>query len=388
MRLTPGNDLNLGHLAGSNASLVFPRTSRDKHLYVCGGTGTGKSKFLESLIRQDIIANRKSKCGMLVLDPHGNLYDSLVRWLAKRGFDRPIVPIDLRQDDWVVSYNLLRQRKKADPAVLVSNLIDAMAYVWGETGTDQTPRFARWAGNVIRALYEKKLTLIEAAHLVEIEASPLYNGGMYRYYRCTRKGRDCSEPYIQEKDVTSQCLEIIRPFVACPSTTAFLRDLIDQDAAKNSDLVMGAASEVNERLTKVQNKLNKLTRAYLDEVLDEESYQAAKADLVLEKATLKAEKTRLQKTGASYWIEPAKEVINALELATKTETTKCPDDIALLVQKIGTNRLISQKKVTIGFSEPYAFASEFLTSMSLGIADNELNFSRSSKWWTLQDSNL
>ena len=92
----------------------------------------------------------------MVLDPHGTLYDNLVEWLAWNRIDRPIVPIDLRRDDWVVSYNVLRQRT-ADPAVLVDNFTDAMAYVWGQGGTDKTPLFARWAGNVLRALYEKKL---------------------------------------------------------------------------------------------------------------------------------------------------------------------------------------------------------------------------------------
>ncbi|MFA6287456.1 MAG: type IV secretion system DNA-binding domain-containing protein [Opitutaceae bacterium] len=167
MRTAPGNDLNLGHLAGRDATLTLSRTERDKHLYVCGGTGTGKSKFLESLIRQDILAWRKSKCGMLVLDPHGSLYDSLMNWMAWHKIDRPVIPIDLRQDDWVVSYNLLRQRKEIDPAVLVDNLTDAMAYVWGQGGTDQTPLFARWVGNIIRPLYEKKLTLVESEYLTD-----------------------------------------------------------------------------------------------------------------------------------------------------------------------------------------------------------------------------
>lgn len=167
MRLPPGNDLILGKLAGRMGSLGLSRAERDKHLYICGGTGTGKSKFLENLIRQDIRNWSKSKCGLLVLDPHGSLYDSLINWLARAGFDRPIIPIDLRQDDWVISYNLLRQRKLADPAVLIDNLTDAMAYVWGQGGTDQTPLFARWAGNVLRALYEKELTLVDAEHLVD-----------------------------------------------------------------------------------------------------------------------------------------------------------------------------------------------------------------------------
>jgi hypothetical protein len=168
MRPAPGNNLILGKLPGlgRSKSLGLSRTERDKHLYICGGTGTGKSKFLESLIRQDIRNWSKSKCGLLVIDPHGNLYDNLINWLAWSKLERPVVPIDLRQDDWVVSYNLLRQREFVDPAVLVDNLVDAMAYVWGQGGTNQTPLFARWAGNVLRTLYEKKLTLIQAEHLV------------------------------------------------------------------------------------------------------------------------------------------------------------------------------------------------------------------------------
>jgi hypothetical protein len=166
MRPEPGNDLNIGNLPGRNATLTLSRTERDKHLYCCGSTGVGKSKFLESLLRQDIANWRKSRCGVLLLDPHGSLYDSLIRWMAYHKLDRPVIPIDLRQDDWIVSYNMLRQRT-ADPAVLIDNLTDAMAYVWGQGGTNQTPLFARWAGNVLRALYEKKLTLLEAEHLVD-----------------------------------------------------------------------------------------------------------------------------------------------------------------------------------------------------------------------------
>lgn len=162
-----GNDLDLGQVTGRGKNLTLHRSERDKHLYVCGSTGMGKSKFLERLIRQDILAWRKSKCGVLLLDPHGSLYDSLINWLAWNEIDRPIISIDLRQDDWIISYNLLRQRDIADPAVLVDNFTDAMAYVWGQGGVNETPLFARWAGNVIRTLYEKKLTLVDAEYLVD-----------------------------------------------------------------------------------------------------------------------------------------------------------------------------------------------------------------------------
>jgi hypothetical protein len=170
MRQALGNDLILGNLPGSDRSLGLSRTERDKHLHVVGSSGAGKTKFLENLIRQDIVDWRRSKCGILVIDPHGNLYDNLINWLAWSGFERPIVPIDLRQSDWVVSYNVLRQREKAAASVLVENFVQAMAYVWGQGGTNETPLFAQWAWNIFSALYEKKLTLIEAKHLVDREA--------------------------------------------------------------------------------------------------------------------------------------------------------------------------------------------------------------------------
>ena len=168
MRRVAGNDIVLGKVVNRETDFLLPRQARRTHLYACGATGTGKSKFLEHLIRQDIKSWRQSKCGLLVIDYHGSLYDSLMRWLAWHPIlhDRPVIPIDLRRDDWVVAYNLLRQRKEADPQVIIDEFVQAMAYVWGESGTDKTPLFARWASNVIGTLYEKNLTLIEAAHLI------------------------------------------------------------------------------------------------------------------------------------------------------------------------------------------------------------------------------
>src|SRR5262245_2993465 len=105
-----GNDLVLGKVAGQNSRLTFSSDLRSTHLYVAGGTGTGKSKFLEHLIRQDLLDWRPNRCGLLLLDPHGSLFESLMRWTASNDLKVPIVPIDLTQDQTIVSYNLLRKR--------------------------------------------------------------------------------------------------------------------------------------------------------------------------------------------------------------------------------------------------------------------------------------
>lgn len=168
MHRDPGNDLILAeHLPGANRPLQMTREQRARHLHIVGASGMGKTKLLEYLIRRDIKDWSDSKCGLLLIDPHGNLYDDIIKWLAWSEFERPVIPIDLRQDEWVVSYNVMRQREIASRDVVVDNFTEAMAYVWGQLGTNETPLFEQWVGNLLTALYENKSTLIEAKHLLD-----------------------------------------------------------------------------------------------------------------------------------------------------------------------------------------------------------------------------
>jgi hypothetical protein len=85
------------------------------------------------------------------------------------GNNRPIIPVDLRRDDWTVSYNMLRPRVGSDPNVIISNMVDSVAHVWGKSDTKETPLMARWSSNIFWALYEQALTLVEAQHLINLD---------------------------------------------------------------------------------------------------------------------------------------------------------------------------------------------------------------------------
>jgi Helicase HerA, central domain len=187
-----GNDLLIATSVNGGERLMLTKEQRSRHLYVTGSTGSGKSKFLEHLIRQDIMNWRKGgECGLLLLDPHGAIYDELMHWLTRTGhiYERPVIPIDLRRDDWVVAYNVLREREQVAASVVTDNLVDALAYVWGAAGTDQTPLFARIATTVFQALYEHKLTLVETLKILEFSGrefrATLARGTQDEATRCT-----------------------------------------------------------------------------------------------------------------------------------------------------------------------------------------------------------
>jgi hypothetical protein len=179
----------LGTIRGNGRTLALPPEGRSTHLYITGGSGAGKSKLLEHLIRQDIKAWLDSKCGLLLLDPHGSVYHNLVAWMAKnhRAFsERPVMLIDLGKNDSVVAYNVLRRRDQASRSVVIDALVEAIAHVWGAANTTATPLFARWASNLLTLLYANRLTLAEASALLDdfplrqTLAESLEDGGMAR----------------------------------------------------------------------------------------------------------------------------------------------------------------------------------------------------------------
>lgn len=163
----PGNDIELGRLIGSDVPLVLTRRDRARHTYAVGATRTGKTKLLEGMARQDLLAWPEHECPMVVLDPHGTLYDGLMGYAAAEGLDRwPIVPLDLRRDDLVVSYNLLRRREGIEPAVLCRSFADAILHAWGQANSNETPRLATWLFTLLMMAYERECTLAEALQII------------------------------------------------------------------------------------------------------------------------------------------------------------------------------------------------------------------------------
>jgi len=85
--------------------LAIPPKVRSTHMQVIGASGTGKTKFLENMIRQDILQNQ----GLCLIDPTGNLFNDLVRWCETKGFlgRKPIHLFDPSSDTWTFGFNPL-----------------------------------------------------------------------------------------------------------------------------------------------------------------------------------------------------------------------------------------------------------------------------------------
>ena len=162
-----GKGLVLGNTADGRKIYLSPK-QRSLHMQVIGASGRGKSKFIEGMIRQDIINNN----GLCLIDPHGYLYNDLVDWCAAKGMldkgKKKIILFDPSEPDWTFGYNPLPSDMN-NLAFYVDEMVRATVKVWGMKNVDETPRMAKWLNNIYYTLAEKKLSLLEAKYLITAE---------------------------------------------------------------------------------------------------------------------------------------------------------------------------------------------------------------------------
>jgi type IV secretory pathway TraG/TraD family ATPase VirD4 len=155
------DELALGYAWGSeNGRDVFQlkgvsQKDRATHFYVIGGSGTGKTKFLETLINQDIETGR----GFGVIDPHGDLAEAAKTRLAVIGeTDERIVLIDPTDKEYTACFNPLELAEGVSAAEQAAELVLVFKKIWSDAWGSRMEDLLR---NSLIALIENNQTLAE-----------------------------------------------------------------------------------------------------------------------------------------------------------------------------------------------------------------------------------
>lgn len=163
----------IGQNASGKPIYITPKMRASTHLHVIGGSGTGKSKFLEWLISKDI----REGHGFCLIDWHGTLYQDVLNYCAHLDVGRyndfrKLILLNPSHPDFITGFNPF-MNQGVDVATQVANRIAATIRPWGITDTDQMPTFER----VCRLLYtfavEQQQTLPNAAMLLEFDKPEL-----------------------------------------------------------------------------------------------------------------------------------------------------------------------------------------------------------------------
>src|ERR1700693_4099410 len=167
-RHIPPAGLFLGtNLANSLPVFLTPKLL-STHLHILGSTGVGKSFLMEAIIKSLILQG----CGVVLIDPHGDLYHRLLAFCAWLDLQKPqlqlnrrVVPFDVAETQNIIGFNPVSRNARVMTYQVVA-LMESIRKSWGQGSFQETPRLARWLFNVAYALVSANLTFIQAQDLV------------------------------------------------------------------------------------------------------------------------------------------------------------------------------------------------------------------------------
>jgi hypothetical protein len=225
----------LGYDAAQRPLLLDPEDAK-AHWITNGSSGSGKSKFLEGVMRQFLQTGQ----GFALAESHGPLCDDIIAYCAHRALDREIIFLDLSNPQTVVSFNPFQRAPEADVSVQVDRRISAVMAAWGVQNTDQTPTLARVLRLVFTIMLEQNLGLSQIQHLITFNAHEIRGALIERLSSPliqkewrelqAMKAKDWRDETLSAKNrlfkfLTSQTL---CRFMGLPGRTINLREVMDQ----------------------------------------------------------------------------------------------------------------------------------------------------------------
>ncbi len=237
------NTLDLGWYYSENKDEFQMAKIADKdratHFYVIGATGTGKTKFLEFLIYQDI---RKGN-GFGVIDPHGDLVEDIKGFLAasyKKEQDHSllsekVVLIDPTDPDFTVTFNPLEKLPNISVPEQAGELISAFKKIWSDSWGVRMEDLMR---NSLIALGEAELSLCEIPAfltkrvfrkgVLEKVSHPITLDYFKRFDTMTDRGQITWIEPVMNKINAFFSDDRIRQMFSSPKSSFNLRQVMDQ----------------------------------------------------------------------------------------------------------------------------------------------------------------
>lgn len=130
----PGITLGTAAARGQTSVVTFPDSVRDRHLYLAGKSGTGKSTLLFNLALQDIQRGK----GIAVIDPHGDLADDLLRHIPQDRI-RDTIYFDPTRKDFTIPLPIFNAHSDEEVMLLADDLLitfKRFSESWGDRMDD------------------------------------------------------------------------------------------------------------------------------------------------------------------------------------------------------------------------------------------------------------
>ncbi len=182
------------------------------------------------------------------------------------------------------------------------------------------------------------------------------NGGVYRFYRCTKKKGVCSQSYVQEKDLAEQLQTRLQTISLCDKYTSHMLGKIDEWEKEGTKVSQSDVQNLTDKVKTSETHMEKLVSAYLDGDIPKNIYLKKKDEAMRATLAFKTRKKDFEQR-ANNWVEPLREWVLNTKQAVSLSSSSNFDEIASFVQEIGTNHVVRDKTAHFSVPSPSDFVA-------------------------------
>lgn len=237
---------------GQEVAFGIKARDRQRHMYVVGKTGMGKSTMLENMAAQDI----QNGEGMAFIDPHGSAAETLLEYVPEHRVNDVVyfAPFDLNHP---VSFNVMEDVGPDKRHLVVSGLMSTFKKIWVDA----------WSARMEYILTNALLALIEYPDTTLLSVNRLFVDKEYRkkvvdyiqdpavkafwvdeFANYTDRFTAEALPAIQNKIGQFTGNPLIRNIIGQPHSSFDIRKLMDEKKILIMNLSKGLIGETNANL--------------------------------------------------------------------------------------------------------------------------------------------
>ena len=237
---------------GQEVSFGIKAKDRQRHMYVVGKTGMGKSTLLENMAAQDI----QNGEGMAFIDPHGSAAETLLEYVPEHRVKDVVyfAPFDLEHP---ISFNVMEDVGPDKRHLVVSGLMSTFKKIWVDA----------WSARMEYILTNALLALIEYPDTTLLSVNRLFTDKAYRkkvveyiqdpavkafwvdeFANYTDRFTAEALPAIQNKIGQFTGNPLIRNIIGQPHSSFNIRELMDNQKILIMNLSKGLIGETNANL--------------------------------------------------------------------------------------------------------------------------------------------
>jgi len=237
---------------GKNVPFGIKAKDRDRHMYVIGKTGMGKSTLLENMAIQDL----RNGEGLAFIDPHGGTVDHLLDYIPENRVKDVVyfAPFDMEHP---IAFNVMEDVGYDKRHLVVSGLMATFKKIWEDA----------WSARMEYILTNTLLALLEYPDATLLGVNRMYTDKVYRQKVIdnvkdpvvkdfwTKEFANYGDRYTQEATPAIQNKvgqftgnPLIRNIIGQSKSSFDIRTMMDEKKILIINLSKGLVGETNMRL--------------------------------------------------------------------------------------------------------------------------------------------